>query len=309
MENVSVVRIFTLSGINQTMNTRITLFSFTLLYYCVILFLNISLIMIIILDKNLHEPMYIFLCSFCINGLYGTTGFYPKFLLDLLSSSHEASYEGCLLQAFVLYSFACCELSNIALMAYDRYLAICRPLHYHSLMTKRMLSLLICFSWLTPLSIFGINVLLTSTVKLCGSKIMKLYCVNLIIFELACSDKDTVANSIMANLTTFIYLCHGLFIIWTYIHLVITSLKSKDDRLKFIQTCVPHLISLNVFIFVVVFDWLYMQFGSTDIPQNLKNLIAIKFMLFPPVVNPLIYGFKLTKIRHKILGIVYYKRK
>lgn len=143
MDNVSVVTIFTLSGINETMDYRIVIFSFTLLYYCVILFVNISLVVIIILDENLHEPMYILLCSFCINGLYGTTGFYPKFLLDLMSSSQEISYEGCLLQAFVMYSFACCDLSILAVMAYDRYLAICRPLHYHSFMSKRRLSQLV----------------------------------------------------------------------------------------------------------------------------------------------------------------------
>ncbi|AWP12898.1 putative olfactory receptor 142-like [Scophthalmus maximus] len=121
MDNVSAVRILTLSGINETMNYRIAIFSLTLLYYSLILVFNISLIAVIISDENLHEPMYVLLCSFCINGLYGTTGFYPKFLSDLLSSSSpEISYEGCLLQAFVMYSFACCDLSILAVMAYDR---------------------------------------------------------------------------------------------------------------------------------------------------------------------------------------------
>ncbi|CAF90137.1 unnamed protein product, partial [Tetraodon nigroviridis] len=80
---------------------------------------------------------------FCINGLYGATGFYPRFLFDLLSSSHEISYEGCLLQAFVMYSFACCEMSILAVMAYDRYVAICQPLRYHSIMTRRRLAALV----------------------------------------------------------------------------------------------------------------------------------------------------------------------
>ncbi|XP_062420872.1 olfactory receptor 4M1-like [Pungitius pungitius] len=153
MDNVSVVRIFFLSGLNKTNDYRVTLFTLTLLYYCMILFLNISIIMIIVLDENLHEPMYILLCSFCMNGLYGTTGFYPKFLFDLLSSSQQISYEWCLLQAFVMNSFLCCELSILAVMAYDRYLAICRPLHYQSVMTKRKVSMLICFSWFTPFCI------------------------------------------------------------------------------------------------------------------------------------------------------------
>ncbi|KAM9347393.1 olfactory receptor 4B13-like [Symphorus nematophorus] len=308
MDNASV-RFFILSGLNETVNYRVPLFTFTLLYYCVILFFNIALIMIIILDENLHEPMYILLCSFCMNGLYGTTGFYPKFLLDLLSSSQKISYEGCLLQAFVMYSFACCDLSILAVMAYDRYLAICRPLHYHSLMSKRRLTQLVCFSWLTPFCIFSINVVLTSRLKLCSANIHRLLCVNWIIVKLACLEADTFLNNVFAYFTIFLYVSHGFFIIWTYMHLVITSVKSKDDRAKFMQTCVPHLVSLITFVVTIVFDLMYMRFGSTDLPQNLQNFIAIEFLLIPPVMNPLIYGFKLTRIRNRILGLVYVERK
>ncbi|XP_042282618.1 olfactory receptor 6C1-like [Thunnus maccoyii] len=309
MDNVSVVRIFILSGINETMNYRLTIFSLTLLYYCVILFVNISLIMIIILDENLHEPMYILLCNFCINGLYGTTGFYPKFLLDLLWSSQEISYSGCLFQAFIVYSFACSELSILAVMAYDRYLAICRPLHYHSLMTKRRLSQLSCFSWLTPFCIISTSILLTSRLRLCGSNIQKLFCVNWVIVKLACSDTDTVSNSVIAYATIFIYVSHGFFIIWTYMHLIKKCVRSTEDRAKFMQTCVPHLVSLITFLIVIIFDLMYMRFGSRDLPQSLQNFIAIEFLLIPPFMNPLIYGFKLTKIRNRILGLVYVKRK
>ncbi|XP_040004724.1 olfactory receptor 142-like [Xiphias gladius] len=309
MGNASIVRIFILSGLNETIHYRLTLFPLTLLYYCVILFFNISLITIIILDENLHEPMYILLCSFCINGLYGATGFYPKFLLDLLTSSQEISYEGCLLQAFIMYSFACCDLSILAVMAYDRYLAICRPLHYHSVMSNRRLSQLVCFSWLTPFCIFAINVLLTSRLKLCGSKMQKLFCVNWIIVKLACFETDTISNNIISYAIIFIYVSHGFFIFWTYMHLIKNCVKSKDDRVKFMQTCVPHLISLITFLVVIVFDLMYMRFGSADLPQSLQNFIAIEFLLIPPLMNPLIYGFKLTKIRNRILCLVRVGRK
>ncbi|XP_053295144.1 olfactory receptor 142-like [Pleuronectes platessa] len=305
MDNVSVVRVFTLSGMNETTNYKLAIFSITLLYYCMILFFNISVIAIIILDEDLHEPMYILLCSFCVNGLYGTTGFYPKFLLDLLSPAPEISYAGCLLQAFVMYSFACCELSHLAVMAYDRYLAICRPLHYHSVMSKRRLSQLVCFSWLTPFCIHSINVILTSRLRLCGSKIPKVFCVNWIIYKLACSEADIFSNSILSYATIIIYVSHGFFVVWTYMHLITNSVKSKDGRVKFMQTCVPHLISLTTFLVVIVFDLMYMRFGSTDLPQGLQNFIAIEFLLIPPLLNPLIYGFKLTKIRNRILSIIH----
>ncbi|XP_045910426.1 putative gustatory receptor clone PTE01 [Micropterus dolomieu] len=305
MTNVSVVRIFTLSGIDETLNYRISIFSVTLLYYCVVLFLNISVIMIIISDENMLEPMYILLCSFCMNGLYGTTGFYPKFLLDLLSSSQEISYEGCFIQAFIIHSFLCCDLSILAVMAYDRYLAICRPLHYHSFMTKWRLSLLVCFSWLTPFCISSINIVLTSRLKLCSTYIHRLFCVNWMIVKLACPEADTFSNNVVTYTIIFMYVSHGLFIFWTYMHLIRTCVRSKDDKVKFMQTCVPHFTSLVTFLVVVLFDLMHMRFGSTDLPQSFQNFIHIELLLIPPVINPLIYGFKLTKIRNRILDLVY----
>ncbi|XP_023278846.1 olfactory receptor 4E1-like [Seriola lalandi dorsalis] len=201
---------FFLSGLNETRSHRFPLFTLTLLCYCVILLVNICLIATIILDKNLHEPMYILLCTFCMNGLYGTTGFYPKFLWDLLSPLHIISYSGCLVQALVMYSFACSDLSILAVMAYDRYVAICRPI---------------------------------------------------------------------------------------------------ENRAKFMQTCVPHLFSLLTFLLTILFDVMSMRFGSKDLPRNLQNFVAIEFLVIPPIMNPLIYGFKLTKIRNRILAHVTFKIK
>ncbi|XP_072300058.1 olfactory receptor 5M5-like [Eucyclogobius newberryi] len=306
MDNVSTVTLFTLSGLNETMTNRLTIFSLTLVYYCLILFFNISLIVIIVLDSNLHEPMYILLCSFCINALYGTAGFYPKFLFDLQTETPEISYDACLMQAFVMYSFACSDLSILAVMAYDRYLAICRPLHYHSIMTKKKLSHLVCFSWLTPCCILAINIGFTSQLTLCSSNIQRLLCANWIIVKLSCKTNTDVHN-VFAYATIIIYLCHGFFIVWTYMHMVKTCVRSKDDRVKFWQTCVPHLASLLTFVFTIFFDVMHMRFGSDNLSQHFQNFIAIEFLLFPPFFNPLIYGFKLTKIRHRIEGLVYVK--
>ncbi|XP_039456271.1 olfactory receptor 142-like [Oreochromis aureus] len=304
MDNVSNVRSFILSGFNETVSFKIPLFLSTLVCYCVILFFNISLMLIIVLDENLHEPMYILLSSFCINALYGSTGFYPKFLSDLLTSSQIISHEGCLLQAFIMYSFVCCNSSILAVMAFDRYLAICRPLHYHSFMTNRRLSQLVCFSWLTPFCIFAINVLLTARLKLCGKNIQRVLCLNWLIVKLACPEVNTLSNNITAYATVIIYVSHGFFIIWTYVHLIKTCAKSREDRVKFMQTCVPHMTSLITFLSVVVFQFVYMRSDSTDLPQSLQNFIATEFVIIPPIMIPLIYGFTLTKIRNRILGLV-----
>ncbi|XP_060944054.1 olfactory receptor 11H6-like [Limanda limanda] len=304
MDNVSVITIFYLSGLTESKNNKYILFSLSLLCYCVILLVNITLIVTILLDKNLHEPMYILLCAFCMNGLYGTAGFFPKFLWDLLSAVHVISYSGCFLQVQVLYSFAVSDLSILAVMAYDRYVAICQPLQYHSIMSKQRLMKLVCFSWLTAFCLIGVSMCLTSRLKLCSPYIARLFCVNWVIVALACFPAETMVNSISAYITMFIYVFHGVFIVWSYIYIIRTCVNSIENRAKFMQTCVPHLFSLITLLFAILFDIISIRFELKKLPQPFKNFIAIEFLVIPPLMNPLIYGFKLTKIRNRLREIV-----
>nr|XP_046259706.1 olfactory receptor 6N1-like [Scatophagus argus] len=309
VSNVSTVTVFTLSAFSEALNHRAAVFSLTLLCYCVIVVVNVSLVIIIVVDENLHEPMYVLLCVCCINGLYGTAGFYPKFLVDLLSPSQVISYGGCLCQAFVLYSFVCSGTSVLAAMAYDRHVAICRPLQYRSVMTKRRLAELVVFSWLTPFCIFSINILLTNRLTFCSANIQRLFCVNWIIVGLACPNMDTLINNAFAFTTLSIYICHWLFIVWTYADLVRTCLKSREDRAKFMQTCLPNLISLLTLFVTVVSDLMHMRFASKDLPQSFQNFVAMAVLLIPPIMDPLLYGFRLTKIRSRILVLVHVRQK
>ncbi|XP_040004723.1 olfactory receptor 1019-like [Xiphias gladius] len=306
MENVSVVTLFNLSGLNFTLEKRLILFLLTLLWYLMILLGNVALIVAIIVDKNLHEPMYIFLCNLCINALYGTVGFYPKFLLDLLSS-HVISYAGCMLQGFVIHSSVCGDFSILALMAYDRYLAICQPLVYHSFMTKQRVSIFVLFCWLLPLYCMFMNTATLLGSRLCGSNIHRIYCVNWMIATLACSPPK--ANTAVAYFNILFYFGHFVFIFWSYMYLIRTCISSRENRGKFMQTCLPHLITLITFTTTVLLDLLYMRFGSPDLSQDLNNFMAMEFLIIPPAVNPLIYGYKLTKIRNKFLNLGHIKRR
>ncbi|XP_040913918.1 olfactory receptor 6N2-like [Toxotes jaculatrix] len=298
MDNVSVLAFFMLSGLNYTVQHRIILFALTLLCYAAIWIVNLVLIITIVVDRKLHEPMYIFLCNLCINGLYGTVGFYPKFLTDLLSPSHVISYAGCLLQSFVIHSSSGSELSILAVMAYDRYVAMCQPLMYHAVMTTQRISLLVAFSWLLPLFCMFSNTMTIFQTKLCDSHIPKLYCSNALIGKLACN--TSAANTGVAYFNIAIYIVHFFFLVLSYMHLVKTCLTSKESRKKFKQTCVPHLVSLFNFAFAVLFDLMYTRFGLGMSSQSLQNFMAIEFILIPPLVNPLVYGLKLTKIRNRI---------
>ncbi|XP_049905651.1 putative gustatory receptor clone PTE01 [Epinephelus moara] len=302
MINATILNAFSLSGLNDmTTKHRATLFSLAVLCYIVILLVNGSLIVLIILDEKLHEPMYIFLGNLCINSLYGTAAFYPKFLSDLLSNTHVISYTGCLLQVFVIYSYAATDFSVLTLMAYDRYVAICRPLEYHSVMTKHRAVLLVFFSRLVPLLCQTVVMTMTSTVELCGSHIEKLYCDNWSILKLSCSSITT--NNIVGFIMIFFYFGHDLFIVCSYVQLVKSALKSRECRRKFMQTCVPHLLCLLTISVALLFDLMYARYGSSSVSQSVKDFMGIQFLMIPPVLNPIIYGLQLTQVRNSLLSL------
>ncbi|XP_029968211.1 olfactory receptor 6N1-like [Salarias fasciatus] len=300
MSNVSgTVLYFSLSGFSATTNYRAVLFSLTLLCYFLIVFVNMSLILTIIFDRNLHEPMYIFLGVLCFNGLYGAAGFYPRFAFDLLSDIQVISYVGCLLQVFAIYSNVKVDYTILVVMAYDRYVAICRPLEYHSVMSVRKIAVLLMLCWIVPMSTDVAVVTLTSRLKLCSSKIDKLYCDNWSVVKLACG--STKANDILGLIVISFYICHFLCIALSYTQLVKTALNSKEGRRKFIQTCMPHLFCLFNVTTALLFDVMYSRYGSASMTQNLKNFMAIQFLIFPPIMNPVIYGLILTKIRNRMI--------
>ncbi|XP_037542249.1 olfactory receptor 1019-like [Nematolebias whitei] len=304
MTNVSVISVIFLSGLNETKALqKSTIFVFTLMCYCLIILVNVFLILIIILDNTLHEPMYTLLCAFCMNGLYGTAGFYPKFLWDLLSPINVISYSGCLFQGHVFFSFGCCELSMLALMAYDRYLAICQPLKYHTLMSKQRAIKLMCIFWLTPVCIVSVSTFLTSRLKLCSSSINRLFCANWSIVALACFPNETFINGVVVYFVLTVYVLHGVFIAWSYVYIVKRCAKSMENRAKFMQTCVPHLVSLMTFIITTMIDVTFMRLVSQELPKNIQNFVTIEYLIFPPIINPLIYGFKLTKVRNRIFRL------
>ncbi|KAM9803544.1 olfactory receptor 6N1-like [Syngnathus typhle] len=300
MRNATAFTFFHLTGLSHmTQQLRVLLFVITWLCYAAILLVNLVLIVTIILEKKLHEPMYLFLCNLCFNGLYGTVAFFPKFLHDLLSKSHVISYFGCLLQVFVIYSYAASEIAILTVMAYDRYVAISRPLEYHSIMTKSRMVFLMLYSRVTPLLCQVILVIMSSKLELCGSLIDKVYCENWSLVQLSCN--PTTSNGIVGFVIIVFYFVHDLFILCSYVQLVKLALRSKEGKKKFLQTCVPHLLCLVNITVALLFDLMYARYGTSSMPRSLRNFMAIQILVIPPLLNPIIYGLKLSKLRTKVL--------
>ncbi|CAJ1066376.1 putative gustatory receptor clone PTE03 [Xyrichtys novacula] len=299
MENRSEL-VFFLQGLNDSLTNRQIYFSFALITYLLTIFVNLTLIVVVCLEKSLHEPLYIFLCNLCVNGICGASSFYPKLLHDLLADSHVISYIGCLSQIFVVYAYVFVEFTSLTVMAYDRYLAICKPLQYHTLMTTWRVAQLLLLTWSFSLLEISVGVALTARLPLCGRHIHKFFCTNWEVVKLSCS--DTIVNNIYGFVLMFSHVSQTVLILVSYTHLVCASLRLRSNRRKFVQTCLPHLITLLVFTGSLVFDIMYSRYSSSSSKlQTLHNMLAAEFLVVPPLINPVIYGINLHQIRYRIL--------
>ncbi|KAK5618806.1 hypothetical protein CRENBAI_011153 [Crenichthys baileyi] len=294
-ENVHIV--FVLQGLNDSLANRQIYFALTLMSYLFTIFVNLTLILTVCVDKALHQPMYIFMCNLCFTGICGASSFYLKLLLDLLADAQVITYPGCLMQIFFIYAYVFCQLTSLTVMAYDRYLAICQPLHYWALMTVQKVALLLLLTWCLSLLETAVGVVLIARLPLCSHHMTRIFCTSWEVVKLSCS--DTIANNLYGVMIIFLHLVQIVVILVSYVHLIRTAARSQTDRRKFAQTCTPHLVSLLVFSTSLLFDTLYSRYGSGSMPP-VQNGLAADFLVVPPIVNPIIYGINLQQIRTRI---------
>ncbi|XP_059397930.1 olfactory receptor 4E2-like [Carassius carassius] len=301
MDNMSYPGRLTLMVPKESKSYRHAYFICFLALYVLILSINIRLIMAIIMEKSLHEPMYIFLGHLCINGIYGATGFYPKILSDLILDSYVISFHMCALQIFVIYSSLLCEFTILTVMSYDRYVAICKPLDYHSRLTKNTCVKLILFSWIVPTLSVLTATLLSNFRPICAYHIDKLYCDNWSVVKLSCA--SSFVNNVYGYIGAVLFLSFVVIIILSYIKLIAACKISLENRRKFWKTCLPHIFSLINFSFALLFDFMYSRYGSNDISESLRNFLALELVIVPPVFNPLIYGLNIRAVRKSVFTL------
>lgn len=304
MRNSSDV-LLVLQGLNASLGRRRLYFGLALSSYLLTLLVNLTLVLTVCLDRSLHKPIYIFLCNLCFNGICGASSFYPTLLRHLLAEAQVLTHAGCLAQIFCIYCYVFCEFTSLTVMAYDRYLAICRPLRYGSLMTLRKVLQLLLLTWSFSLLETALGTYLTARLPLCRHHLPNFFCTNWEVVKLSCLDANTTVNNIYGFILTFSHLSQTVLILVSYTHLVRASIKLQSDRRKFMQTCVPHLLTLLVFTVSLVFDVMFSRYGSSGSSGStlavLRNALAAEFLVVPPIVNPIIYGINLHQIRSKIL--------
>uniref|UniRef100_A0A8C2X663 Olfactory receptor n=1 Tax=Cyclopterus lumpus TaxID=8103 RepID=A0A8C2X663_CYCLU len=289
---------FTLSAYFDTGVLKYLFFMFILSLYMLIVCSNVLVIVVICMNRSLHEPMHLFLCSLFVNELFGSSGLFPFLLVQILSDIHTVSAPLCFLQNFFLYCYGGVEFTNLAVMSYDRYLAICFPLQYNTLMTFNKVTVLIAVTWLLPV--------LLARLQLCGNVIDRVYCGNYSIVKLACS--DTRVNNIYGLLYTVISIIVPLVLIFfSYMKILRVCFSgSKQTRQKAVSTCTPHLASLLNFSFASCFQILQSRFNMSNVPNMLGIFLSLYFLTCQPLFTPVLYGLNISKIRIICKLITYY---
>ncbi|XP_067458732.1 olfactory receptor 10J4-like [Thunnus thynnus] len=304
MDNNTVSFYFNFTLFVNIGHYRYPAFVFCLLLYSFIVSANLVLMLMISRERTLHEPMYMFIACLSVNDLYGSTGFFPRFLMDLLSDSHLISRPACFIQIYVIYTYACNEMIILGIMAYDRYVAVCHPLHYHRKMTSKTVFKLAAMAWIY--SAFAVTVCNSMSMRLplCGNKIQKVFCANWNIVKLSCV--ATVVNNIVGMLLTIASVFFPLFyILYTYLRIIIVCWKSSAEfKGKVLERCLPHVISFVICSITGFCDIALSRYDPEEINTFMAVFLSLEFVVIPPVMNPLVYGLKLPEIRRHILRML-----
>nr|XP_034379868.1 olfactory receptor 12D2-like [Arvicanthis niloticus] len=295
--NHTLVTEFLLLGVTDIQEMNPILFVTVLAMYFVNVFGNGAIMMIVILDSRLYSPMYFFLGNLACLDICFSTVTVPKMLENLLSTSKAISFLGCITQLHFFHFLGCTEALLLTVMAFDRFVAICRPLHYPSIMNRQVCIQLAASIWAIPFLHALVHSIMTSQLNFCGSnQIHHFFCDVKPLLELACGNTElnrwllnTLAGTIGIGLFFLTFLSY--FYIVTYLFLKTHSCSMLH---KALSTCASHFIVVTIFYAPVLFIYINPDSGSS---LEKDRIIAVMYTVVTPALNPLIYTLRNKEVR------------
>ncbi|XP_028992012.1 olfactory receptor 11A1-like [Betta splendens] len=292
------VTYLTLDGHVEVSKYRYLYFMTFLLVYVLILCSNCTVVYLIWKKTDLHEPMYVFIAALLLNSVLLSTNIYPKLLLDFLSDTQVISHQACLLQYSLIYLLGSSEFLLLATMAYDRYVSICKPLHYQSIMRRTTVCVFLAAAWLLPACQQAGLSTLSAQQKLCSFTLKFIFCNNSI-YQLFCVTSraiTVVGLFILLN----VVIVPVIFIVFTYTRILLICYRSSADvRRKAAHTCLPHLLVLSNYFCLFMYEVITVRLNY-EFPKTARLIMSLQLVLYNPLFNPFIYGLKMKKI-HKHL--------
>ncbi|XP_044840328.1 olfactory receptor 6N1-like [Mauremys mutica] len=264
---------------------------------------NTLIVVLVVADQHLHTPMYLFLGNLsCLETCYSST-ILPRLLASLLTGDKTISVSGCFTQLYFYGSLGCTECYLLAAMSYDRYLAICKPLHYSTLMNSRVCLQLAAGSWLNGFLAITIFVLFLLQLIFCGpNEIDHFYCDSILLMELSCSDTHQVIllDFILVSVFT---MPPFLLILISYVCIITTILRipSTSGRQKAFSTCSSHLVVVTIFYGSIMIVYLL---PKHDTLRDLNKVVSLCYTVLTPLVNPLIYSLRNREVKEALCKAV-----
>lgn len=297
MQNSTEIVPFVLGAYGDIGHLKYLYFSIMLLWYLSICVANTVLIVVIYVDRRLHEPMYILLCNLFVNEIGGSTSLYPLMLSQMFSDTHEVTLPWCFLQMCCIYTSASVEFCSLAAMAYDRYVSICYPLHYNATMNSGRVMIIILLIWLYSFVNFIFSFSFVVSLKFCGNVIDKVFCDHHLVMKLACS--VTILNNMSDLLFAFVTIVLPFSLIsFSYMKILAVCLNtSKENKQKAITTCTPQIVSVSNLFVGCIYHFVDSRFDVAYVPAKVHIILSVYLLICQPMVTPFMYGLKLPKIR------------
>ncbi|XP_063785552.1 olfactory receptor 5B12-like [Pseudophryne corroboree] len=302
--NNTQVRVFVFSGLTD--NGKLTPFLFILFLhiYMVTVVGNIGMMVIVHTSSNLHTPMYFFLSYLSLVDVFYSSVITPKMLSDLISARKAISFVGCALQFFFFAALACTEVLLLSSMSYDRYAAICHPLHYVSIMTKKKCWYLVVVSFSIGFLQSSVQTSCIFSLQFCGSNLIDhFYCDVPPLLKLSSSDTFTcdivtlflIVSCSLGSLTT-------ILISYIFILSSILRLKSAEGRRKAFSTCSSHLTCATIYYVSVFFAYLH---SPSHVFEKQIKVASVFYSVVTPMLNPLIYSLRNQEVKKVFIQAVH----
>ncbi|XP_006112377.2 olfactory receptor 10A4-like [Pelodiscus sinensis] len=285
-----------LVGFSYLGELQILLFLVLLVIYVITLLGNLLVILLIKLNASLHSPMYFFLVNLSFLEIFFTSSMAPQLLVHLLVEEKTISLAGCAAQMYVSTIMGLTECCLLAAMAYDRYVAICQPLHYTTIMSGRACAQLAGASWFFGISVEVAQITWIFSLPFCGSnRIHHFICEIPPVLKMACA--DTSKNEIMVLTVTVVFIMGPfVLIILSYVLIISTVLKvpSAEGRRKAFSTCSSHFMVVTLFYGLALITYLGVKSSSS--PES-NQMISLMNIIVSPMLNPIIYTLRNKEVK------------